>query len=99
MDLKVVHVGAIGMDVGSDGMSGTMNEIVAVPCLLNVAAGRAIDLPAGNAAPGIDGVQHRLYAGIPSGTPVAFNNFSFTGDGTGVVLTAPVLPLWSFTST
>jgi PEP-CTERM motif-containing protein len=39
-----------------------------------------------------------LYAGIPSGTPVAFNNFSFTGDGTGAVLTAPVLPLWSFTS-
>jgi hypothetical protein len=39
-----------------------------------------------------------LYSGIPSGTPVAFNNFSFTGDGTGAVLTAPVLPLWSFTS-
>ncbi len=37
-----------------------------------------------------------LYAGIPPGTPVAFNNFSFTGDGTGAVLTAPAMPLWSF---
>lgn len=37
-----------------------------------------------------------LYAGIPNGTPVAFNNFSFTGDGTGAVLSAPVMPLWSF---
>ena len=37
-----------------------------------------------------------LYAGIPAGTPVAFNNFSFTGDGTGAVLTAPAMPLWSF---
>ena len=36
-----------------------------------------------------------LYAGIPQ-TPAAFNNFSFTGDGTAVVLSAPVSPLWSF---
>ena len=36
-----------------------------------------------------------LYMGIPQ-TPAAFNNFSFTGDGTGAVLTAPALPLWSF---
>ena len=37
-----------------------------------------------------------LYAGIPSGTPVVFNNFAFTGDGTSAVLTTPVLPLWFF---
>jgi PEP-CTERM motif len=36
-----------------------------------------------------------LYMGIPQ-TPAAFNNFSFTGDGTSVVLSSPVLPLWSF---
>src|SRR4029077_303876 len=36
-----------------------------------------------------------LYMGIPQ-TPAAFNNFSFTGDGTGAVLTAPALPLWCF---
>ena len=36
-----------------------------------------------------------LYAGIPQ-TPAAFNSFSFTGDGTGVVLSSPVSPLWSF---
>lgn len=39
-----------------------------------------------------------IFAGIPSGTPALFNNFSFTGDGIGVSLTAPVFPLWSFTS-
>jgi hypothetical protein len=39
-----------------------------------------------------------LYMGIPSGTPAVFNNFSFTGNGTGAVLTAPVMPLWSFSS-
>lgn len=37
-----------------------------------------------------------VYSGIAAGTPAAFNNFSFTGDGTGAVLTAPALPLWSF---
>jgi hypothetical protein len=36
-----------------------------------------------------------VYSGIAAGTPTAFNNFSFTGDGTGAVLTAPALPLWS----
>jgi PEP-CTERM motif len=38
-----------------------------------------------------------FYSGIPQ-TPAAFSNFSFTGDGTGAVLTAPILPLWSFNS-
>jgi PEP-CTERM motif len=37
-----------------------------------------------------------VYSGVAPGTPAAFNNFSFTGDGTGAVLTAPALPLWSF---
>jgi len=38
------------------------------------------------------------FGSILLGTPAAFNNFSFTGDGTAAVLTAPVLPLWSLTS-
>jgi len=38
-----------------------------------------------------------LYSGIPQ-TPAAMTDFSFTGDGTGVVLSAPVMPLWSFSS-
>jgi hypothetical protein len=34
--------------------------------------------------------------GLPQ-TPAAFNGFSFTGDGTGVVLlNPPIAPLWSF---
>ena len=37
------------------------------------------------------------YSGIPFMTPTAFNNFSFTGDGNSVSLTAPVVSLWSLT--
>ena len=38
-----------------------------------------------------------LFAGLPQ-TPATFNNFSFTGDGIGVSLSAPIFPLWSFTT-
>ena len=36
------------------------------------------------------------YAAVTFGTPATFNGFSFTGDGTGATLTAPVTPQWSF---
>ena len=36
-----------------------------------------------------------IYSSILFLTPATFNNFSFTGDGTSVSLTAPVLSLWS----
>jgi hypothetical protein len=36
------------------------------------------------------------YAGVPFGTAATFTNFSFTGDGTGATLSAPVPALWSF---
>jgi hypothetical protein len=36
-----------------------------------------------------------IYANIAFQTPAAFSNFSFTGDGTSVSLTAPVTSLWS----
>ncbi len=64
MNLEVVHVGAIGMDVGADGMSGAMNKIIAVPGLLNVAAGSAVDFPPGDASAAVDGVEHRLHPGV-----------------------------------
>src|SRR6266480_717144 len=38
-----------------------------------------------------------IYMGLPQ-TAATFNNFSFTGDGIGVVLNAPALPLWSFST-
>jgi hypothetical protein len=38
------------------------------------------------------------YSSILSLTPATFNNFSFTGDGTAVSLTAPVPSLWSLSS-
>ena len=36
------------------------------------------------------------YLAVTFGTPATFNGFSFTGDGTGATLTAPVTPQWSF---
>jgi hypothetical protein len=36
------------------------------------------------------------YSGIPFATPVTFNDFTFTGDGTAAALSAPDLPLWTF---
>lgn len=38
-----------------------------------------------------------IYSNILPTTPAAFNSFSFTGDGTSVSLTAPVVSLWSLT--
>ncbi len=37
------------------------------------------------------------YSGVPIFTPVTFQNFSFTGSGLSAVLTASVLPVWTFT--
>ena len=34
------------------------------------------------------------YAAVTFGTPATFSGFSFTGDGTGATLTAPVNPQW-----
>src|SRR5271165_2912666 len=64
MNFEIVHVGAVGMDVGADGMSRSMNKIIAVAGFLNVAAGGAIDFPSGDAAAAVNGVEHRLYAGV-----------------------------------
>jgi len=36
------------------------------------------------------------YSAVTFGTPATFFGFSFTGDGTGATLTAPVTPQWSF---
>ena len=36
------------------------------------------------------------YAAVTPGTAAIFNSFSFTGTGTGAVLTGPVTPQWSF---
>ena len=36
------------------------------------------------------------YSAVPFGTATTFSSFSFTGDGTGATLTAPVTPQWSF---
>jgi hypothetical protein len=36
------------------------------------------------------------FASVAAGTQVMFNSFSFTGDGPGAVLSAPVVHLWSF---
>src|SRR4029077_9584907 len=75
VNLKVVHVSPVGMDVGADGMSGAMNEIIAVAGLGDVPARDAIDFKSGDAAAGVDTVEYSLHAGI---TCVADNLEDFT---------------------
>jgi hypothetical protein len=36
------------------------------------------------------------YASVPFGTAATFNDFTFTGDGTGAMLTVPDMPAWTF---
>src|SRR5258708_6249531 len=64
VNFKVVHVGPVGMDVGADGMSRAMNEIVAVAGLRNMPASHAIHFPSRDAAAGVDTVEHGLHAGV-----------------------------------
>jgi len=37
------------------------------------------------------------YASVPPMTPTTYNDFTFTGDGTGVMLLGPDMPIWTFT--
>jgi hypothetical protein len=37
------------------------------------------------------------YATVPPMTPTTFNDFTFTGDGTGAMLNGPDMPIWTFT--
>ena len=37
------------------------------------------------------------YAVVPFNTPATFNDFTFIGDGTAAMLTAPDMPAWTFT--
>ena len=37
------------------------------------------------------------YAGVPSGTPTTFADFTFIGDGSTAILLAPDTPIWTFT--
>src|SRR5450432_708039 len=64
VDLKVVHVGPIGMDVGTDGMSRAVNEIVAIPGLGDMPASGAVHFPSGDTAAGVDAIEHGLDAGV-----------------------------------
>jgi hypothetical protein len=37
------------------------------------------------------------YAGVPTGTPTTFADFTFIGDGSTAMLLAPDTPIWTFT--
>src|SRR5438270_12503770 len=54
VDFKIVHVGAVGVDLRSDGVAGTMDEVVSEARPLDMAAGCTIHLPAGNIFAGSD---------------------------------------------
>ncbi len=64
MDLKIVHIRPVGMDVRANRVSRAVDEIIAVPGLLDVSARRPIHFPPGNPPSGVDRIGHRLYSGI-----------------------------------
>ena len=48
MNLQVVHVGAVGVHLGADGMPGTVNEVIPVAGFPDVIASCPVDLPPRN---------------------------------------------------
>src|ERR1041385_7244413 len=48
VNFKVVHIGAVGVDIGGDGVAGAMDEVVAVTSFVDVITNRAVHLPPGN---------------------------------------------------
>src|SRR5262249_31973450 len=54
VDLEIIHVGAVGMDFGPDGMPGAVHELSTESSLGDVVAHRIIHLPAGDFLAGGD---------------------------------------------
>ena len=48
MDFQIIHVRAVGVDFGADGMPGAMNEILLESCVLDVGTHRVVNLPSGS---------------------------------------------------
>jgi len=45
---EVVHIGAVGVDIGTDGVAGAVDEVFAKALAVDVVAGSAVDFPTGN---------------------------------------------------
>ena len=64
MNLEIVHVGAVGMDIGADGMPGAMNEIFSEAGLFYMSADRSIDFPSSDLTFRGDSFLHGLHSGV-----------------------------------
>src|ERR1039458_2144721 len=80
VDFEVVHVGAVGMHFGSDGVAGAVDEIVSELGLLDVVADGLIHLPSGDGLVRGDGVLRGLYADV-AGLGDNFENFAMAVRG------------------
>src|SRR5436305_1565984 len=64
VDLQVVHISAVGVNLCADGMSGPVNEVVAVSGFGNALPHRIIHLIARNLLACSDGILHELNSGV-----------------------------------
>src|SRR5262249_34762370 len=64
VDFKVIHVCAIGVNFGADGVACSVNEIVAESCIFDVRAHSPVNFPARNRATLGDGVLNSFHAQV-----------------------------------
>src|SRR5207248_10319720 len=66
VDFEVIHVGAVGVNLSADGVSGAMNEVFAKAGVVDEGAHSAINFPSGDGAPGGNSLLHSLHADVAS---------------------------------
>src|SRR5947208_6022619 len=79
MDFQIVHVGAIGVDVGADGMSGAVHKEFVQASVLDMTANGAIHLPSSDLFAGGDRLYNEISASVPRITNCAENVLHLLG--------------------
>src|SRR4051794_33405521 len=64
VDLEVIHVGAVAVNLGGDGVSSAMDEVLAVSGLVDDGARGVVDFPAFEFLVAANGGDHLLRSGI-----------------------------------
>jgi len=76
VNFQIIHVGAVSVDFGGDGVAGAVNEVISEPGVLDVRTNRAVNLPTGNGAILLDGFLNGLHthvAGVAHGRKDLFH--------------------------
>src|SRR5579864_8108820 len=68
VDFEIIHIGAVGVNLSSNGMSGAVDKILAISGFADAFTHRIVDLPAGNLFARGDRIEHKLNACVPPGT-------------------------------